>query len=54
MDVVLVYQEFLVIMKSGRVPFDSLLVVTLLGVLKKPIEPVRWLIYVSASPGRTC
>ena len=35
-------------------PFNSFLVVTLLGVLKEMVKPVRWLICVELSPVRTC
>ena len=43
-----------VLQPSDMTPFDSFLVVTLLGVLKEMVKPVRWLICVELSPVRTC
>ena len=43
-----------VFLPSDGDTFDLLLVVTLLGVLKDLVDPVRWLICVEESPVVTC
>ena len=40
-DAVPVEQMFWVLLPSDRAPFDSFMVVTLLGMLKEPLEPVK-------------
>ena len=54
MNSVTVERVVCVLLSSDRDPFDSLLVVTLLGVLKEPVDPVQWLICVVASPVMSC
>ena len=49
MDTVPVERVGWIFLMSDGDHFDSLLVVTLPGVLKEPVEPVRWLIWVAAS-----
>ena len=50
MDTVTVNWVVLVFLISDRAPFDLLLVVTLIGVLKESVEPMRRLICVAAYP----
>ena len=49
MENVPIVQVVWVLLPSDRAPFDSFLVVKLMGLLKDPLEPVRWLVCVAAS-----